>query len=420
MCGVLVNTRTVSLNTNLINSNIWKLYVLRGLAFAWFPIPTIILFYQSHGLDLEQAVLLKTILSLSILLGEVPSGYIADKLGRKFCLVAGSGVWIIGWLFYCGGNSFTIFALAEILTGIAGSLISGADTALAYETLLQSGRASYYRTLEGRLVAIAGVTEAVCGIIGAAIAEINLVIPFYLQTVCLIIYFCLALTLTESEELREPASRQALTEPQRHQSVTEKPKIESLKGIVIDVLVLRPKLRWLIGLSSTFSTASFLIVWLSQDYLKQVDVSIAAMGWAWAVFHLLMSLASVNARRIETAWGMRKTILVLVLSLATAYILLGSIGSTWGIAFIATIYIVRGLCSPLILNSINQQIPSSIRATVLSINSFTFRLSFAVVAPVLGAIASNYSLSLALFVGGWYFLVAGSLCWWLLVKLKVI
>ncbi|MDJ0636229.1 MAG: hypothetical protein QNJ34_23810 [Xenococcaceae cyanobacterium MO_188.B29] len=56
----------MTLNTNSISFNLWKLYVLRGLAFAWFPIPTIILFYQSHGLDLEQAVLLKTILSLSI------------------------------------------------------------------------------------------------------------------------------------------------------------------------------------------------------------------------------------------------------------------------------------------------------------------------------------------------------------------
>ena len=391
--------------TNSISSNIWKLCILRGLAFAWFPIPTIILFYQSHGLDVEQAILLKTILSLSILLFEVPSGYIADKLGRKFCLVAGSGVWIIGWLFYCGGNSFTIFALAEILTGLAGGLISGADTAIAYETLVQSGRASYYPALEGRLVAIAGVSEAVCGIVGAAIAESDLVYPFYLQTVCLAIYFCLALTLIE---------------PQPQQSVTKRQQIESLKTIVMNVFVLNAKLRWLIGLSSTFSAASFLIVWLSQDYLKQVHVSIAAMGWAWAIFHLLMSLASVNARRVETAWGTKKMMLVLVLSLATAYLLLGSINNIWGIAFIAIIYIVRGFYSPLILNSLNQQIPSSIRATVLSLNSFAFRLSFAVVAPVIGAIASGYSLFLALFIGGWYFLVAGSLCWWWLVKLKVI
>lgn len=395
----------MSLTNNLIGSNLWKLYVLRGLSFAWFPIPTIILYYQSHGLDLEQAVLLKTILSLSILVFEVPSGYVADRLGRKFCLIAGSGVWIVGWLFYCVGNSLTIFALAEILAGIAASLISGADTAIAYETLLQLNRARYYPTLESRLVAIAGVTEAGCGMVGATIAEINLVIPFYLQTVCLIVYFCLALTLVE---------------PKSHQSITKKSQIQSLKNIIVDVFGQSSSLRWLIGLSSTFATASFLMVWLSQDYLKQVDLSIAAMGWAWAVFHFLMSCASVNARRVEATWGMKQMMLVLVFSLAAAYIFLGSISSIWGIIFIAVIYIVRGAYSPLILNSINQQIPSSIRATVLSLNSFIFRLSFVIVAPLLGAIASKYSLSLALFIGGWYFLVAGSLCWWRLVKLKVI
>lgn len=392
-------------NINSIDSNLWKLSVLKGLSFAWFPIPTIILFYQSHGLDLEQAVLLKTILSLSILLLEVPSGYVADLLGRKFCLVAGSAVWLMGWLFYCMGNSFTVFAFAEILSGVAGSLISGADTAIAYETLLQLGKENYYPTLEGRLVAIAGVSEAICGIIGAAIAQTNLVYPFYLQTVCLVIYCCLALTLIE---------------PKRHIEIANNRQSENLKTIVIDVFLKRPRLRWLILLSSTFSTASFLIVWLSQDYLRQINVSIAAMGWAWAVFHLLMSLASVNVRRVKAALGIKKTVLFLVLLLALSYILLGSINNIGGIAFIAVIYMVRGMKSPLILNLINQQIPSTFRATVLSLNSFTFHLGFAIIAPMIGAIASNYSLSSALFIGGWLFLITGSYGWWQLVKLKMI
>ena len=395
----------MNFKTNSIDSNLGKLYLLRGLAFAWFPIPTIILFYQSHGLDLEQAVWLKTILSLSILILEVPSGYIADKLGRKFCLVAGSAVWIVGWLCYCVGSSFAVFAIAEILAGVAGSLISGANTALVYETLIQLGKESHYRTIEGKLVAVAGISEALCGLVGAAVAEINLAYPFYLQTACLFVYFCIALTLIE---------------PKGGRIIVGELKTANLKSIIVDVFVKRPRLRWLILLSGTFATASFLMVWLSQGYLEQINFPIVAMGVAWAIFHLLMSLASFNASKIETAWGMKKTVLILVWSVAVAYILLGSTSNSWGIALIAVIYMVRGLCSPLILNLINEQIPSTIRATVLSLNSFTFRLGFAIVAPIIGAITSSYSLSLGLFVVGWFFLIAGSFCWWRLVRLQVI
>ncbi len=354
------------------------------------------MFYQSHGLNLEQAVLLKTILSLSILLLEVPSGYLADRLGRKFCLVAGSGIWIVGWLFYCFGDSFAIFAVAEILSGIAASLISGADTAIAYETLLQLNKESYYRSYQGRLVAIAGISEAVCGLIGAAIAQINLSYPFYLQTLCLIIYFGIALTLIEPEVDR--------------QIVKNKPAI-NLKAIAWQFFRHSDRLRWLILLSSTFSAASFLIVWLNQGYFLEIELPIAAMGITWAGFHLLMSVASLNAARLENALGTKKVFLVLCLVLACSYILLGSISSMVGIAAISLIYMVRGTVSPLILNLINQQIPSNIRATVLSLNSFTFRLCFIIIAPIIGAISSNYSLSLALSISGCFFGIAGSICW---------
>ncbi|MEM8830388.1 MAG: MFS transporter [Cyanobacteria bacterium P01_G01_bin.19] len=380
-----------------IGSNIWKLSVLRGLAFAWFPIPTIILFYQSHGVGLEQAVLLKTILSLSILLLEVPSGYIADRLGRKFCLIVGSSVWLCGWLFYCTGNSFSWFAIAEILAGIAVSLISGADTAIAYETLLQLNKADAYRSFEGRLIAIAGITEAVCGLIGAAIAEINLVYPFYLQTVCLALYLAISCTLIEPRCQVEQADRQHFL---------------SSKAIIFDVFTQHPNLLWLILLSSIFSTATFLIVWLSQGYFQLIDLPIAAMGWTWAIFHLLMSLASVNARRLENRLGTKKALLVLIVLLSVAYLFLGSINSLGGIFFIALIYLVRGARSPLTLNLINQSVPSSIRATVLSLSSFSFHLGFAVFAPIIGAVSSRYSLSLGLFVSGCCFLIAGCWCWY--------
>ncbi|MBE9047858.1 hypothetical protein IQ255_26280 [Pleurocapsales cyanobacterium LEGE 10410] len=229
-----------------------------------------------------------------------------------------------------------------------------------------------------------------------------MVYPFYLQTVCLVVYFCLALTLVE---------------PKFHQPIAETQKLARLKNIIIDVLK-RPRLRWLILLSGTFSSASFLIVWLSQDYLKQLNIPIQAFGWAWAIFHLGMSLASVNAHRLERFFGIKKATFLLVLILGISYICLGKITQVWGIIFIMSIYLVRGLASPLILNTINQQISSSVRATVLSINSLVFRIAFAVVAPIIGAIASHYDLFTGLMTAGCLFLIFGWFCWWQLFRVK--
>ena len=382
--------------------NLTKLYILRGLAFAWFPIPTIVLFYESYGLNIEQIVLLKTILSLSVLVLEVPSGYLADLWGRKACLVVGSGVWIVSWLIYCTGGSFNEFAIAEMLAGVAGSLISGANTALGYDTLLQLGKEQYYQVWEGRLVAIAGISEAVCGIVGAAIAAIGLVYPFYLQTVCLVLYFCLAITLVE---------------PKHHEPIVKAQRLERLKNIIVDVFQ-RPKLRWLILLSGTFSSASFLIVWLSQDYLQQLNIPIQAFGWAWALFHLGMSLASINSHRLQHLFGLKKATFGLIIVLAIAYICLGSIDRLWGIVFILILYLVRGFISPLILTAINRQIASSVRATILSLNSLVFRIAFAVIAPVIGAIAESYSLATGLIAAGCLFFICGGFCWWQATKAK--
>ncbi|MEL7242934.1 MAG: MFS transporter, partial [Cyanobacteria bacterium J06573_2] len=188
-----MNLQTVS----SIRSNIWKLYILKGLEFAWFPIPVIIIFYENNGLSFEQSLLLKTILSLSVFIFEIPSGYFADIFGRKASLVSGGIVWTLGLLFYCFQTSFTAFAIAEILSGLAASLISGANTALGFDSLVKINQEQNYRHVEGRLGAIAGVTEAICGLIGGLVAARNLVYPFYLQTICIFFYFLIALTLVE-------------------------------------------------------------------------------------------------------------------------------------------------------------------------------------------------------------------------------
>ena len=393
-----------------VGSNIWKLYVLKALEFAWFPIPVIILFYENHGLSFEQSLLLKTILSLSILVFEIPSGYFADIFGRKSCLVLGGFVWTLGLLFYCFQTSFTAFAIAEILSGLAGSLISGANTALGFDSLVMINQEQSYRYVEARLGAIAGITEAICGLIGGLVAAINLVYPFYLQTICILLYFLIALTLVE------PNLHQVDNDTSSKRAINHREIWSAIRFSLLE----NKNVKWLIIFSSNFGIATFLAVWLSQADMQSRGLEVSSFGFAWAAFHLIMSFASLKSTSIENILGTKKVFLGLVLLLGLSYIFLGTVNQMWGIIFIALIYFSRGVRGPLILNHINQNLPSSIRATVLSIKSFIFRFGFIIIAPVIGWITDTYNLDIALFLVGFIFIAFGCFCWWKLVKLEVI
>ncbi|MEM6402237.1 MAG: MFS transporter [Cyanobacteria bacterium P01_D01_bin.116] len=399
-----------------IRSNIWKLYILKGLEFAWFPIPVIILFYQNNGLSFEQSLLLKTILSLSIFIFEIPSGYFADIFGRKACLVLGGLVWILGLLFYCFQTSFTAFAIAEILSGLAMSLISGANTALGFDSLVKINQEQNYRHVEGRLGAIAGIAEAICGLVGGLVAARNLVYPFYLQTICILLYFLIALTLVEPNL---PQSSINSFPAGNNKSIKQAINHREIWEAIRFSLLVNQKVKWLILFSANFGIATFLVVWLSQADMQSRGLEVSSFGYAWAAFHLIMSFASFKATSIENLWGTKKVFLSLVILLGLSYIFLGLINQLWGIIFIALIYFSRGIRSPLVLNCINQNLPSSIRATALSINSFMFRFGFVVIAPIVGWITDNYNLDTALYLLGLIFIGFGVFCWHKLVESRV-
>lgn len=108
---------------------------------ARFYYPILAILFLDLGLTLSQFVTLNAIWAATIFLVEVPSGALADLIGRRKLLVAAAVLMVLEmsvlllapkdagmWLFaFCAAN--------RVLSGLAEAAASGADEALAYDSL---------------------------------------------------------------------------------------------------------------------------------------------------------------------------------------------------------------------------------------------------------------------------------------------
>ncbi len=361
-----------------LRHNILKMYLLKAVLWFMVAMPIIVLFFQEHGLTLTEVMVLQAIYSLSVALFEIPSGYIADIFGRKQTIVFSTIFSFIGYLVFSFYGGFYAFAIAQILVGIGGSLMSGSDSALIYDTLLETDSKTSYTKIEGRNYAIGNFSEATAGILGGFLAVGSIYLPIYVQTGILFLSIPIALTLVEPSMRKEDKLDRSL-----------KAILEVVKFAMID----HAKLRWLIVYSSAMGVATLSMAWFAQPFFEEVGVPLAYFGILWAGLNFSAGLTSFNAHQFDKKENNYKMLIYLSLAMVTSFLLLGFNNSLFGLIFILIIYLLRGIVTPILRNAINENTTSNKRATVLSIRSFIIRMSFAVCAPILGYIAENYSIA---------------------------
>ncbi len=361
-----------------IKHNIFKMHLLKGVMWFMVAMPIIVLFFQENGLSLTEVMLLQALYSLSVAVFEIPSGYIADLFGRRQTIVLSTIFSFMGYLVFSFYGGFYALAFAQVLVGIGGSLMSGADSALLYDTLLETGDKSTYTKIEGKNYAIGNFSEATAGILGGFLAVSSIYLPIYVQTA--ILFFSIPIAFS-------------LVEPSVHQENKMERSFKAVFGVVKFAMVEHKKLRWLIIYSSAMGVATLSMAWFAQPFFKSIDIPLAYFGLLWAGLNFSAGLTSFNSHRIDKKENNHKTLIYLSLAMFTSFLFLGFNNSIFGLIFIVFIYLLRGFLTPLLRNYININTTSDRRATVLSIRSFIIRISFAITAPVLGYIADNYSLA---------------------------
>ena len=365
-----------------LKHNILKMYLLKGVLWFMVAMPIIILFFQEHGLSLTQIMTLQAIYSFSVALFEIPSGYIADLFGRKQTIALSTVFSFAGYLVFSFYGGFYAFAIAQILVGIGGSLMSGSDSALLYDTLLETGDKKAYTKIEGRNYAIGNFSEATAGILGGFLAVSSIYLPIYVQTGILFLSIPIALSLVE---------------PKMHKEEKMDRSLSAIFGVVKFAMIENIKLRWLIIYSSAMGVATLSMAWFAQPFFKEINIPLAYFGILWAGLNFSAGLTSFNSHKFDKS-EKGNMLFYLALAMAVSFLFLGINNSIFGLIFILIIYLLRGVVTPILRNEINENTTSNKRATVLSVRSFIIRISFAICSPILGYLADNYSLSYSFYV----------------------
>ncbi len=129
----------------IAHRNLSLFICFRMLFNARFYYPVYALIFLEHGLSWEDFGILNAIWAITIILLEVPSGALADTLGRKKLLVLAAVCMVVEMLalLFAPMNGseyvFLLFALNRIVSGLAEAAASGADEALAYDSLKEAG-----------------------------------------------------------------------------------------------------------------------------------------------------------------------------------------------------------------------------------------------------------------------------------------
>ncbi|MFA9392012.1 MAG: MFS transporter [Prolixibacteraceae bacterium] len=385
-----------------VQGNIYRLYVIKTAKWFSLIMPIIVLFFQDNHLSMTQIFMLKSVYSVGMLIMEIPSGYLGDVWGRKKTLIAGTILTSIGFSIYTGSFVFWQFMIAEFILGIGQSFISGADSALLYDSLKSENREGEYLKYEGRVISVGNFSEAIAGILGGLLATISLRTPFYFQVLISAAAIPAALTLFE---------------PAYH----IKNRVAGWKdiiGVVKTSLVTDLKLKYFIFFSSLIGAATLTYAWFIQPFLIAIHLPVATFGIIWTLLNITVGFSSIYAHRAEHYFTPKQLTRFIVISISLGFLFTALFISVWALPLLFLFYIVRGIATPVLKDYINAMIASENRATVLSIRNMIIRIIFAIIGPVLGWITDRYTLQTGLFTAGGFFLSTGLMLYYFVYSSK--
>jgi len=339
----------------------------------------------------------------SNLLFEIPSGYLSDKFGRKKTLILCGIAYTIGSVIYAFFSKFYLFVLAQIIFGIGGSLLSGTDTSLIYDSLTQVKKINLFKKIEGGSRFFIRIAASSASFLGGLLALITLRTPFYFAAIVPMIMIPLAFSMMEPKRKKRKTETNALFDIGK-----------------ISKFVFRHKKIMSITLYNALVCGIMLMIITSYYlYYNEIGFNATHISIIYGFFMIFSAFGAVSTHFLEKKIGKRNSFILLAFPFII-FILLGIFQSIYLIPFIFLNGFIWGFSRPLFSGYTNELISSEIRATALSVTNMVKVLPIIILSPLIGKLIDLTSLSISFYLIGGIYLVVSLISLYLLNKHKMI
>jgi MFS family permease len=346
------------------------------------------IFLLDAGLSNLEAFAANAFFTAGMVAFEVPTGIVADTVGRRASYLLGTLTLMASTLFYVllwqVEAPFWQWAIASLLLGLGFTFFSGAVEAWLVDALTATGFTGELEAVFGRGQVVTGVgmlTGSVAG--GFIAAQASLGTPFVIRGAILVVMFALAFKLMHDVGFTPDKGGQPLAEMRKiaSNSIEYGWRVPAVKWLMVEALFTGG-----VGIYGFYALQPYLLELYGDPEAYQIA------GLAAAIVAGAQILGGVAAPRIRRLFHRRTTALLAMLALSVVTLaMVGTVQSFWPVIGFTVVWgLLFAATMPIRQTYINGMIPSRQRATILSFDSMMSSSGGVWAQPVLGRAADAW------------------------------
>ena len=356
------------------------------------------LFLLSVGFDIFEVMLINAAYTVAQVVFEVPTGVVADTVGRRVSYLLAVGTILVSTLLYVGfglaGYGLWPFAAASALLGLGYTFYTGAVDAWMVDALHSVGYEGKLEPIFARFGITFGVFMLIGTTLGGLLGQVDLWIPYVTRAVVLVPAFLLGLLVMRDLGFKGRALTFGSFGAETRRIAREGVRY-GLSDRAVRFIMFASLVQGVFFMYGFYSWQKYFLDLLGSDLVWVTGVIAALVGLTQILGNLLVG-------RVIARWPDRGLILMVCAGVTTVTVIGAALIQNFWVA--VPLYLVScvafGISLPVKQGWLNARIPSQQRATIISLDALFGDGGSTVGQVGLGWMSQRFSIPLAWLVGG--------------------